>query len=140
MKCSAASAKVIADERASKRLPELRTTLPRSEADYLYLRYAGECGRRSVWEAALLTRKGKYCAVAVPPKARQDFRELCVTLLELRYPDWAAAEGADGSFVWDLAEDRLIHSHTSRTDRPYVDGAVPASNGTAVLEEDDIPF
>jgi hypothetical protein len=42
---------------------------------------------------------------------RQEVEVLFHELLELRFPEWAAAEGSRGEFEWDVENDELTHRH-----------------------------
>lgn len=94
--------------------PGLREQFLAPGADLARMRYEGEFGERTIRSPELLTATGRHVIFDLSREARQEFTELCTTLLELRFPFWHTAEGAEGCFVWDLASDRMTHTHALR--------------------------
>lgn len=51
---------------------------------------------------------------ALTEELNRELRIFFDELLELRFPNWANAEGAHGEFQWDLGSDWLAHAHFAR--------------------------
>lgn len=122
----------------SSSLSYLRATFLLHGADMLHLRYEGQFGERAVSRATLLTRKGRYCAFELSLEVRREFTELCMKLLDSRYPDWATGYGSEGSFAWDLHANGLIHAHALRARDPS--GEHPPALESETEDPGDIPF
>ncbi len=132
----------IGNTSVSEYLPGLRDKFLAPEADLALVRYEGMLGARTIADAELLTRKGKYVAFDLPDDARREFTGLCAALLDSRFPEWAEAEGAEGRFVWDLASDSLAHNHSLRFLREAA-GIEPVETtdlDSPSLDESEIPF
>jgi hypothetical protein len=143
MRNSTIGLRAVADQSVSVAdfVPGLRESFLAPGADYVCIEYAGMLGGRVIGTPVLLTAKGKYVAFEVPQDAQQEFSALCVALLDTRFPDWSASEGAEGRFLWNLASNDLIQSHALRViSDEAVEGIAPLTCTPAELCASEIPF
>jgi hypothetical protein len=125
----------------SQFVPGLRENFLAPAVDAVCVDYEGLLGDQKIAELVLLTAKGEYVTFDVPQDAQQEFRALCVALLETRFPDWSAADGAEGQFLWDLQSDSLTHTHHLKVlPHEIAEGVAPISGQQEGLHDRDIPF
>jgi hypothetical protein len=101
-------------------------------AEIIYLRYEGAHGRVVISETVLRTMDGRSI-FGVPPDLREEFRYVCVFLLEMRFFGWQRGTGAKGRFEWDVVSDSLTHWHAQRPGQDAPETGVSA-------DEDWVPF
>ena len=124
----------------SNYMPYLREKFLAPEAGLALLHYEGQLGGRTVAEPVLLTTKGKFVSFELSADARQEFQELCLALLEERYPYWPESEGAEGRFVWNLTDNLLTHWHSVRNLQEYDEDGIALATHVHGWRESDIPF
>lgn len=100
-------------------------------AQIVCLRYDGAGGRDVISETVLHDADGRRI-FGVPRDLREEFRYICVMLLEMRFFGWQKGAGARGRFAWDVVSDSLTHWHAQSpaeeapdTDDSAEDGSIP---------------
>jgi hypothetical protein len=101
-------------------------------AQIVCLRYDGAGGRDVISETVLHDADGRRI-FGVPRDLREEFRYICVMLLEMRFFGWQKGAGARGRFAWDVVFDSLTHWHAQRPAEEAPDTDDP-------VDEDSIPF
>ena len=76
--------------------------------------YSGQAGVRRIKPATFHDDSGRVVDAGVSKRLRQDIGVFLHELLELRFPDWADAEGSRGELEWDIVADDLEHRHSLR--------------------------
>jgi hypothetical protein len=95
-------------------LPEALAQLRRAAVVLVRFEYAGQCGCRREKPVTLHDASGRVVARGVSRGTRQEVTVFLHEMLELRFPEWATAEGSRGEFEWDVATDELTHRHQWR--------------------------
>jgi hypothetical protein len=76
--------------------------------------YAGQCGCRREMPVTFRDASGHVVGRGVSRGTQQDVAVFFHETLELRFPEWATAEGSRGEFEWNVATDELMHRHQWR--------------------------
>ncbi len=77
-----------------------------------------------------LDASGRVTEQEVPRATRQEVEVFFHELLELRFADWARAEGSRGQFEWNVESDQLTHLHQWRV-IAYEDVTILGLSGSA---------
>lgn len=102
------------DETVSQRIPHIAAALNRSNVTCVQFKYDGQLGYRAQKDPIYLISDGTPGNSVLTAELNTELRIFFDELLELRFPNWANAEGAHGEFQWDLGSDRLAHAHFVR--------------------------
>ncbi len=100
--------------RLSSLLPELAHALRKAHVGAVRVEYDGQFDLPIIEDPVYLSRRGELFTPRLPKSIAVELHAFLSELLELRYPQWANAEGARGEFVWDVSADECSHSHSLR--------------------------
>lgn len=96
-------------------LPDALSTLRQARVSIVRFEYSGQVGARRIKPTTYHDDSGRVIAVHhLSKRLRQDIDIFLHELLELRFPDWAEAEGSRGELDWDIVADELEHRHSLR--------------------------
>ena len=100
--------------RMSQRLPIDAEILRRAKVAYADMVYDGWRGTRAIEPVNFRTSERRSSEPRLPPLVRLRVERVFHELLEARYPDWDAGDGARGGMIWFLKSDLLEHWHDVR--------------------------
>ena len=98
----------------SQRIPRVASMLKSTRVTCVQFKYHGEFDQGVLNDPVYLLSDG---SPVVPGVTHSLQSELCMffsELLDLRFPQWANAEGARGEFQWHVTADVLAHAHIAR--------------------------
>jgi hypothetical protein len=96
-------------------LPDDLSALRQARVSLVRFEYSGQVGARRIKPTTYHDDRGRIIAVdRLSKRLRQDVDVFLHELLELRFPDWAEAEGSRGELEWDIVADCLEHRHSAR--------------------------
>jgi len=98
-------------ESLSQRLPQVSHALKHARIARAYIHYNGSFDIQVIRAPVYLKGNGDPTHPHIPRTLQRELRAFLWELLELRFPAWANAEGAHGSFEWDLTTNTLLHTH-----------------------------
>ena len=99
---------------ASQRLPQVANLLKSAKVVCVQFKYDGQFDYGVLADPVYLLSNGTPMIPGVPGALQSELRVFFSELLDLRFPQWANAEGARGEFQWDLIADVLAHAHIAR--------------------------
>ena len=97
-----------------RRLPNAVVALRQADVSMVRFEYSGQTGVRRVKPTSYHGQSGRVMDVRIPKAIREDIDVFLHELLELRFPEWADAEGSRGEIEWDIVTDDLEHRHSLR--------------------------
>jgi len=95
-------------------LPEALAQLRRAAVVLVRFEYAGQCDYRREKPVTFQDASGHVTGRGVSRGTRQEVTVFFHETLELRFPEWATAEGSRGEFEWNVETDELTHRHQWR--------------------------
>jgi hypothetical protein len=95
-------------------LPEALPALRQAHVSMIRFECSGQGGARRRKPTTFHDESGRVVDAVLPKKLRQDVDVFLHEVLELRFPDWADAEGSRGELEWDVVADDLEHRHSLR--------------------------
>jgi hypothetical protein len=95
-------------------LPDALTALRRARVSLVRFEYSGQTGTRRIKPTTFHDGSGRVIDAKLSKSLRQDVDVFLHELLDLRFPDWANAEGSRGELEWDIVADDLEHRHSLR--------------------------
>lgn len=95
-------------------LPDALLALREARVSLVRFEYCGQAGVRRIKPTTFHDDSGRVTDARLSKTVRQDIDVFLHELVELRFPDWAAAEGSRGELEWDIAADDLEHRHSLR--------------------------
>lgn len=98
----------------SQRIPQVANLLKAAKVVCVQFKYDGQLDYGVLADPVYLLSDGAPVIPGVPSALQSDLRVFFSELLDLRFPQWANAEGARGEFQWDLIADVLAHAHIAR--------------------------
>jgi hypothetical protein len=99
------------NETVSQRIPHVAAALTQANVTCVRIKYDGRFDRGVMEDPVYLMSDGTPVNIAVAQRLKAELRVFFDELLDLRFPEWANAEGAHGEFQWDVGFDRLAHAH-----------------------------
>ena len=99
-------------ERPGRRcLPEALSSLRARAITLVRFEYAGQSDYRRMKPISYHDASGRATKPQLSRKTCQEIDVFFHELLELRFPDWAKAEGSRGELEWNVETDELTHRH-----------------------------
>lgn len=98
----------------SNLLPKVAHALRKAKVGSVCIEYDGQFDLPVIYKPVYLTSRGELFTPRLPRTVAVELHAFLSDLLELRYPQWANAEGARGEFVWDVSADECSHTHSLR--------------------------
>jgi hypothetical protein len=95
-------------------LPDALPVLRQAHVSLVRFEYSGQAGARRIRPTTFHEDSGRVIDAGLPTRLRKDIDVFLHELLDLRFPDWADAEGSRGELEWDIAADELEHRHSLR--------------------------
>jgi len=95
-------------------LPEALARLRVAKIALVRFEYAGQCDYRRVKSVMFHDTSGRVAGRGVSRGTRQEVEVFFREMLEVRFPEWAIAEGSRGEFEWNVGTDELVHRHQWR--------------------------
>jgi hypothetical protein len=95
-------------------LPDALSALRQAHVSLVRFEYSGQAGARRNKPTTFHDNSGRVIDAGLPKRLRQDIDVFLHELLDLRFPDWADAEGSRGELEWDIVADDLEHRHLLR--------------------------
>jgi hypothetical protein len=95
-------------------LPEALSALRAGAITLVRFEYAGQADYRRMKPVAYHDASGRPTRSQLSRTTRQEIDVFFHELLELRFPDWAVAEGSRGELEWNVETDELTHRHQWR--------------------------
>lgn len=102
------------DQQGACCLPEALVQLRRAGVLLVRFEYAGQCGCRREKPVTFHDASGRAVGRGISRGIQQDVTVFFHETLELRFPEWAAAEGSRGELEWNVETDELTHRHQWR--------------------------
>ncbi len=95
-------------------LPDAVVALRQADVSLVRFEYSGQAGVRRIKPTRYHDQSGRIMDARMPKAVRQDIDVFLHELLELRFPEWADAQGSRGELEWDVIADDLEHRHSLR--------------------------
>ncbi len=92
-------------------LPEALSALRSGAITLVRFEYAGQSDYRRMKPVTYHDTSGRPTKSQLSRTTRQEIEVFFRELLELRFPDWAVAEGSRGELEWNVETDELTHRH-----------------------------
>lgn len=111
-------------------LPEALSALRAGAITLVRFEYAGQSDYRRMKPVTCHDTSGRPIKYQLSRTTRQEIEVFFHELLELRFPDWAVAEGSRGELEWNVETDELTHRHQWRVisyDEVTVTGLPPSA-------------
>ncbi|MEJ1966515.1 MAG: hypothetical protein WDO56_35235 [Gammaproteobacteria bacterium] len=102
------------DQPGARCLPEALAQLRRAGVLLVRFEYAGQCGCRREKPVTFHDALGRVVGRGISRGIHQDVTVFFHETLDLRFPEWAMAEGSRGEFEWNVDTDELTHRHQWR--------------------------
>ena len=102
------------DQPGRRCLPEALAKLRAAKIALVRFEYAGQCDYRRVKPVTFHDASGCVTGRGISRATRQEVVVFFREMLELRFPEWAIAEGSRGEFEWNVDKDELVHRHQWR--------------------------
>ena len=118
------------DQPGRRCLPEALRALRAAGIALVRFEYAGQADYRRMKPLTFHDASGRATRPQLPRAICQEIEVFFHELLELRFPEWAAAEGSRGEVEWNIATDELTHRHQWRViayDEVTVLGLAPSA-------------
>ena len=94
--------------------PDALPTLRQAHVSLVRFEYSGQAGARRIKPTTFHDGSGRVMHPCLSKAVRQDIDVFLHELLDLRFPEWADAEGSRGELEWDIVADDLEHRHSLR--------------------------
>ncbi len=104
----------IVEQPGARCLPEALAALREAQVALARFEYAGQSDYRRIKPVTFHDASGRVIEPRLPRSTRQEVVAFFHELLELRFPEWAIAEGSRGQFEWDIQKDELTQRHQWR--------------------------
>src|SRR5689334_9591436 len=88
------------DQPGQRCLPEALTQLRRAGVMLVRFEYSGQCDHRRMKPVTFHEASGQVTRRGIVQATRREVEVFFHEVLELRFPEWAAAEGSRGEFEW----------------------------------------
>ena len=95
-------------------LPEALSALRAAAITLVRFEYAGQSDYRRTKPIAYHEASGRAVRPQLSRTTSQEIEVFLHELLELRFPEWAVAEGSRGELEWNVETDELTHRHQWR--------------------------
>jgi hypothetical protein len=102
------------DQPGRRCLPEALAKLRAAKIVLVRFEYAGQSDYRRVKPVTFHDASGRVAGQGVSRATQQEVGVFFHEMLELRFPEWAMAEGSRGEFEWNVGADELVHRHQWR--------------------------
>lgn len=102
------------DRPGSRCLQEALASLRAAKVAPARFEYAGQADCRRVKPVTFHETSGRPTLRGISRATRQEVDVFFHELLELRFPEWATAEGSRGELGWNVETDELTHRHQWR--------------------------
>jgi hypothetical protein len=114
VKSERSSPTILSSSAGIRCLPEALAPLRAARISLARFEYSGQAGVRRIKPTTFHDNSGRIVDAGVSTRLRQNIDVFLHELLELRFPDWADAEGSRGELEWDIVGDELEHRHSLR--------------------------
>jgi hypothetical protein len=104
----------LSGHRVSEFLPEIAAALRQAGIKRVQLFYYGDLDLGTL-HYPIFIHSTNQDSLAIDSRTCAEVHVFFSEVLEMRYPQWANAEGARGEFCWDVQSDTLTHTHEVRT-------------------------